>query len=253
VTTAPAAHGEPARTVVVQGRIVALPVVVRDAVAITAMFLVPTQTVRRLLPHAALHPLEPWPGRSVCVLAGVEYRDNDLGRYNEIAVSFLVRPGATPPRPVVGLLPAMRRREAVAYIHRLPVTTSFSRDAGRDIWGFPKTVDRIEFQDAGGRRTGSLIVDGEHVLTLSVARRGRRTIPEMPQDAVAVRDGVVWRTPSTMGGDGVGFRLGGARVSLGSHPWANELRTLGLPKRALCSSSMERMHARFEAPERLAL
>jgi hypothetical protein len=253
VTSAPVAHGEPARTVVVQGRTIALPVVVRDAVAVTAMFLVPTAVARRLIPHPALHPLEPWPGRAILVLAGVEYRDNDLGRYNEVAVSFLVQPGGARPRPLLGLLTAMRRREAAAYIHRLPVTTAFSRDAGRDIWGFPKTVDRIEFQDAGGRRTGSLIVDGEHVLTLSVTRSGRGTMPDMPQDAVTVRDGVVWRTPSTMGGTGTGFRLGGARVILGRHPIAAELRALGLPKRALCSSSMEHMHATFGAPERLAL
>lgn len=253
MTTAPAAHGEHPRTVVVQGRSVALPVVVRDAVAVTAMFLVPTEAVRRLIPHPALHPLEPWPGRTICILAGVEYRDNDLGRYNEVAVSFLVRPGGPRPRPVLGMLQALRRREAAAYIHHLPVTTAFSRDAGRDIWGFPKTVDRIEFQDGGGERTVVLTADGQHVLTMAVTRRGRRRMPELPQDAVAVRDGVVWRTPSVMGGDGTGFRLGGAALVLGPHPIAEELRTLGLPKRALCSTSMERMHARFEAPERLTL
>jgi hypothetical protein len=36
---------------------------------------------------------------------------------------------------------------------------------------------------------------------------------------------------------GVRYRLGGARLRLGDHPYAKELAALGLPKRALLSSS----------------
>jgi len=73
----------------------------------------------------------------------------------------------------------------------------------------------------------------------------------MPQDAYAVRDGVLWKTPSAMGGEEVGMRLGGAQVELGEHPIAAELCRLGFPKRALASTWMGRMHARFEAPIRI--
>jgi hypothetical protein len=90
-----------------------------------------------------------------------------------------------------------------------------------------------------------------HVLTLTVTRGGRGRMAPMPQDALAVRDGVLWRTPSVMHGEGVGTRLGGATLTLGRHPIADELRSLGLPKRALLSTSMEHMRAEFEAPERL--
>jgi hypothetical protein len=41
-------------------------------------------------------------------------------------------------------------------------------------------------------------------------------------------------------------------LALGSHPVADELRTLGLPKRPLMSVWMGRMHGRFEAPEKLS-
>ena len=39
--------------------------------------------------------------------------------------------------------------------------------------------------------------------------------------------------------------------TLGDHPIADELRSLGLPKRALMTMWMERMHGRFETPERV--
>ena len=237
-------------TVLVQGRPVPLPVQVRDACAVSAIFLVPTGAARRLVPHPGLQLLELLPGRAVCVLAGVEYLDNDLGRYNEFAVNLFVRPGPHRPLPFLGLAAAFRTRTVGAYIHWLPVTTSFSRDAGRDIWGFPKTVDDVAFRDDDRWRHCTVTADGVHVLTFSVRRGGRGHMPEMPQDAYAVRDGILFRTPSVMSGTGVGTRIGGARLVLGDHPRARELRGLGLPRRALLSTFTTHMRATFEAPER---
>ena len=241
-----------APTYLIHGRPVSIPVEVRDAVAISAMFVVPVAVVRRLIPARELHVPELFPGAAVCVLAAVEYRDNDLGQYNEVAVNFFVKHGGRRPFPFLGFLAGFRRREIGAYVHRLPVTTSFSRDAGRDIWGFPKTVEEITFRDEGGRRTCALVSGGAPVLTLSVVRAGRRRFEDMPQDTYAWRNGVLFKTPSVMHGEGVGTRLGGARLTLGPHPFAEELRTLGLPKRALVSSSIEHMRASFGAPEEIA-
>ena len=54
-----------------------------------------------------------------------------------------------------------------------------------------------------------------------------------------------------MSGAGVGARLGGGRVELGTHPLAHELRTLGLPKKALFSTFVARMTGAFYAAEAL--
>ena len=45
--------------------------------------------------------------------------------------------------------------------------------------------------------------------------------------------------------------MSGGRVELGDHPYADQLRSLGLPKRPLVCTWMENMHGRFEAPEKL--
>jgi hypothetical protein len=233
----------------VQGRAVRLPVVVRDAEALSAMFPVRSSAVRALLPTPMLHPAEWLPGWAICVLAVIEYKDNDLGTYNEVGVNFLVTYGADRPVPLVGLVTASRRGTLGAYVHRLPVTTTFSRDAGRDIWGFPKTVAGITFADGGDRRSCRLEMDGAHVLTLGGRRGGRRSFADLPQDAYAWRDGVLFKTPSRMSADGVGFRLGGATVLLGDHPMADELRGLGLPRRALGTTSFTRWRATFEGAQ----
>jgi hypothetical protein len=243
--TAPSASAAPV-THLVEGRTVRIPVVVREAAALSVMYPVPSAAVRRLLPTRSLHPAEWWPGWAICVLAAIEYKDNDLGTYNEVGVNFLVTHGATAPWPLVGLVTASRRGTLGAYVHRLPVTTSFSRDAGRDIWGFPKTVDTITFADAGDQRTCRLDADGAHVLTLTARRGGTRTLPEIPQDAYAWRDGMLFKTPSRMSADGMGFRLGGATLVLGPHPIADELRGLGLPRRALSTTWFGHWRATFD-------
>ena len=229
---------------VIHGQVVRLPVMVRDASSAFASFIVPSAAVRKLLP-AGLEPAELLPARTLCSIAGIEYRDNDLGCYNEVAVAFIAREGRAAAVPLVDLV----RGRVGAYIHHLPVTEAFTCEAGRTIWGFPKTIEKISMSEEGGRRICKLMMGGTHVLTLSVRSNGRWRVRESPVTAFSCRDGVVRRTPFVSGGEGVGYRLGGAVLTLGAHPIADELRSLGLPKRALMSGSINKMRARFEAPQ----
>ena len=63
-------------------------------------------------------------------------------------------------------------------------------------------------------------------------------------------DGRLHRTTFTPKASGVGFGLGGANLILGTHPIADTLRALGLPRTALMNVWMEHQSATFEAPER---
>ena len=80
-----------AESYVIQGREVRLPVVVRDASSGAATYAVSAAAARRLIPGDALEPVEVWPGKALCSLAVIQYRDNDLGDYNEVSIAFFVR------------------------------------------------------------------------------------------------------------------------------------------------------------------
>lgn len=235
-----------------QGRAVSMPVVVRDASSVAATYVVPADAVRRLLPGPELEVAEILPGRTLFSLACIDYRDNDLGDYDEVSLAFFVRPrGAPRGLPYLGAALDMARNRLATYIHRLPVNQSFTCEAGRGIWGFPKTVEEIEFTDAGERRRCRLAMDGRHVLTLSATRGGTRVLTDMELLTYSYVGGVLHRTRFTAGATGVGIRLGGADLVLGEHPVASELRSLGLPKRPLMTVWMEHQHGRFDAPERV--
>ncbi len=251
----PGETGEEPRSWTVLGRTISLPVEVRRSAQWGVQYLVPAAAAQRIVDPSGLEVTGPVPGRALVALAVCRYDDTDLDPYHEVAVSFVVRPHDAPPLRTA----AQRTREFFAgtigaYIHRLPVDQEFTCAAGRDIWGFPKWVTTIDIDEpsAPGAGTGTtvrLVDDGVHVLTLTVASGGRLALPSQAPPSYAFADGVLRRTLWTTSAEGTAGRIGGASLVLGHHPMADELRSLGLPKRALFSSSASQMQATFGAAE----
>jgi len=236
----------------IQGRTVTLPVVVRDASNASATFLVSSAAARAWIPDGAFEVAELWPGRALLSIAAIDYRDNDLGDYDEVSLALFVRPrGAKRGWPVLGTVADFVQGRLGTYIHRLPVNQSFTCEAGKTIWGFPKTVEEIALEDRGGRFHCRLSVDGVHALSISFPRGGSGSMPERELISYTYLHGVPHRTRAQMGGEGFAMRFGGAELVLGSHPLANDLRLLGLPRRALFTTWTEHMHASFGLPEKL--
>jgi len=225
-----------------------MPVEVRDASTATATFLASTEAARSLLPGPELVPVEILPGRTLFSIAAIDYRDNDLGDYNDISLAFFVRDRPAPQGlPYLGTVLDFLRGRVATYIWKLPVNQSFTRDAGAGIWGFPKTVDVIDIDDAHGTRCARLVMDGRHVLTFTAPATGRRTMPDTETTTYTYVDRRLHTTTFSMGATDVGVALGGSTLTLGDHPIADDLRRLGLPRRAVMTMWMGHQHGRFDA------
>lgn len=242
---------DPERRYQIQGRAVSMPVEVRDASAGVATWLLPARAVQKLVPDA-FEVATVLPGRTPVAIAVIDYRDNDLGDYHEVSITCFVQPRGTPSGiPWLGPLIELVRGRLGTYIWKLPVDQSFTCEAGRTIWGFPKTVETIDFQIQNDIARCRLEMDGEHVLTLSLPRGGSRKLPDSELVTFTQIEGIPHRTGFRQGGTGVGFRLGGARLELGTHPISDSLRGLGLPGPALMTMWTEHLHGSFDAPEKL--
>lgn len=234
----------------IQHRTVELPVQIRDATSGAATFLVPTSVAARLIPDE-FEIAEILPGRGILSLAMVDYKDNDLGDYNEFAMGFMVvLRGARPRPPYLGTLRALMTGQLASHITHMPVDQSFTRDAGFQIWGYPKTLQQIEIESRGRFASARLVYDGEHTLTLRVPRGGTRSVSDARIATLSLIDGVPHETLASQRITGMGLHFRGTRVDLGTGRIADELRSLGLPKRAIMSVWMEHMEARFGAPEK---
>ncbi len=223
-------------TVTVLGREVTIPVEVRSARSWFASFSVPTATAAGIVGPAGLVPATMPGGRSMLSLAFVRYIDGDLDPYNEFAVAFLVAD------PTGG-------KGKGAYIHRLPVDQEFTCAAGREIWGFPKFVTPIEINEELRADRARLTVDGATAVSMTIRHGVRAPMRSTALDAFSFADGVLRRTRWELRGQGSRMRLGGASVELGTGEIADELRSLGLPKRALMSGCIGDVQMTFQAAE----
>lgn len=235
----------------IQGHEVTIPVEVRDASASMASFLVPSPAAQDLIGSSGLDVAEPFPGRAVCSLAFMRYLDGDLGPYHEFAVAFLVRHRGMEPASALTKSAEVARGFMGAFIHQLPVNQEFTLEAGRGIWGFPKFLADIDVDLAGPVARCELRHDGEHVLSLSVRRGMTMPARRSNVDAYSNADGVLRRTAWSMQPAGVRGRPGGAELALGDHPIAKELRSLGLPRRATFTSTIDHVRMQFQAPDEL--
>lgn len=219
----------------IQGRVVELPAVVRDASSGSVMYMVDRAAAQKLIPPA-FEAIEAAPGRTQLTLVIVDYRDNDLGDYYEVGIVFFVRPAGRP------------EAEVGSYIYKLPVNQGFTCEAGCRIWGFPKSVEQIDFAYADDSATCRLTMDGRHVLTLTVPRGGDGETSEQQAVGYTLIEGIPHRNVFTRGGRGEQTVPGGTGVvlELGDHPIASELRSLGLPDATpLLSAWSEHMTGSF--------
>jgi hypothetical protein len=228
-------------TLVIQGRPVHLPAVVRDASNGTALYMVDSAAAARLVPDD-FEVVESAPGQTQATLVIVDYRDNDLGDYDEVGIIFFVRPAGRPDA------------EMGTYIYKLPVNQSFTCEAGCRIWGFPKSVETIDFSYADHSATCRLEMDGQHVFTLTVPRGGDGETPESEARGYTLIDGVPHVLVFTRAGRGEQTIPGGEGVhlELGSHPLADDLRSLGLETATpLLSNWSEHMSGSFGPARKL--
>jgi hypothetical protein len=235
----------------IQGRTVTMPCHVRDACSATATWMVSARAAQALLPGPELEIAQVLPGRGLLSIACIDYRDNDLGDYKEVSIAFFVRRrGESGAVPYFGTVADMMRGQLPTYIAHLPVSQSFTCEAGRVIWGFPKTLDEIDFDTTGDRARCVWNKDGQNVLHMSLPIGGDRSFPRQSLSTYSYIDGALHETQFVSSAENLGVRVGGVRLELGAHPIADELRSLGLPKPAIMSMWLGKMRGQFEAARR---
>lgn len=203
---------------------------------IAAIYHAPSATVRALMPDAHLQPVELWPGRSLVVLSALQYRESDLGPYDEFTVAFPASYGEHR-LPALDALRNGLGREVAAFVWRMPVSSERSAQVGAGIAGFPKTAAELFLERQGGQVRALLRHQGRLDVQLGVDAAdspGERTLKLR---SYTVKDGVLLQSLFVMRQTRYRDQLQptGAQLTLGDGPLAEDLRRLGLSERPIAA------------------
>lgn len=166
------------------------PLFFRDMGMTAAVFTADLRRVSALLPDARYHPLAILPGRALLAIHAMQYRDTDVGPYNEVSVSIGVMTDRAPRIGALAAALAMRANNYHAHIVRLPVTTDAALHGGIDVFGYPKVMAHIDFDTAAGRRrcVWRDPASGEAILALGAPALPTRRVAQDRRDTLALMD-----------------------------------------------------------------
>ncbi len=144
---------------------VVLPIFYYDCSAISAVYTASTRLVKKYIPVGDLYPVEVFPGRCLITISAFEYRNSDIGPYNEFSVAVIVK-HKRKPLPLLPVITSMIKNRFEVFIIRLPVTSERARRGGVDLGGYPKFLADIEFSKSRDATTCTLSHKKNNIITI---------------------------------------------------------------------------------------
>jgi hypothetical protein len=250
-------EGIPQVDATLAGEAAKLPIFYYDGTAQTAVFPATLGAVRRLLPDPRFVPARLAPGLGAVGVTCFEYRDTDIGPYNELAITVILKdPRRGANLPGRALLAGLRDKQLHAWVHHLPVTTEIARVGGVELYNYPKFVGSIDFDEGGGRRSCRLGEGDAHILTL------RGPLINTPRSGEVQLFSHLWQDHQPQSSEfklnvlagGVSARPGAARLELGErHPIARELAGVLVSRRSIYYELLARFEGILYGPDHLSL
>lgn len=239
----------------IDGVRLAYPTSFRDGSCVLAMCLVDAALAQEKIADSGFKVAEIVPGKAVMNIIAVHYTDTDCGVYEEMAFNFLVEPQ----RPAwwqriayLGTGLSLLKGNVPSFTWRLPVSSNLACECGRQMWGFPKTIEDLrydtpEFDGVPGSRC-SWYKDGELVLALECPGGGKRVAKTIAPPVYSLIDGQACVSYLQQDYEQVAYHRKRAWIHLGQHPLADELRALGLEQQPLLAVSNGRLRFSMSAP-----
>ena len=126
------------------------PVNFRDVHYLAALYISNAEAVGKQLIGTGLKAGLILKGKPVVALGLIQYKNSDLGSYNEVIIAIPVIPEQEKSGYAnwLELYAPLKTRKLGQYIIHIPVDSVQSMEAGRNLWGYPKTVLPINHQFA---------------------------------------------------------------------------------------------------------
>ena len=206
-----------------------LPVKYSGGMVVAAVYLISSSTAHDITEGPKLHPFTLPGNRSVAVVTLFDYRTSSIGPYRELSIGVLASPVRTSLGSVLSALTGSS--PAGAWIFALPVSSPVACRGGIELFGYPKSLERIDVHVVNGICSYSVGDIGQELVScklpmsfgLKVPFRQLVTYSILNDRLIETKIPVKW-CPTLSSGRGVRMHLGTP-----NQPLSQAIARLGLP------------------------
>lgn len=219
------------------GRRYRLPAFYHDNDVFTSLHTASYEKVAAALPSDMLRLVRWTDGRALLSVTAFRYHAvtssgpdvQSMAPYGEVSVAAVVTMGPAP-----RVTPLLQSRVSGFVLH-LPVTTREARDAGVIVYGFPKFVADMHFDEEPGCRQVEVSEGEDTILTLTVRPAGPVLTDKRPLVAYTALHGELLETVIPVRGRmQIRFGRAAGELRLGNHEVGRQLRGLDIAPTPLC-------------------
>ncbi|MFC2031594.1 acetoacetate decarboxylase family protein [Chloroflexota bacterium] len=221
------------------GRRMAMPVNFLDMRMMGSEFRIPPDQARLLVLYDRFVLTVAEDDLARCQVMAPEYQQIDIvNPYDELAIT------------IPGSLRGLDRTTDLLYYIQLPVTTEDARWPGVEIYGFPKYVAAIDFEESESDVACTLALAGQEILTLRVTKGAAQDDERQVENLTFLDDVPLLTTFRCRGRRHASAGPGGAILHLGEHRNARELRSAQLELSSVAHFYCPTMSATLSTPNK---
>ena len=211
-----------------------------DYFVMAAAFPAPLGKVKKVLASKKLKPVETTPGMATVALIAAEYHVIDsMDPYNEFDVVI----------PVIYQSRDKVSRPPGYFPLYTPVTTEQAVVAGVEIYGYPKFIADVSFEESAETRSCRVQAEGKDLIALEV-RKSVAGFQSYDSYTYSVKGGQLLRAHlQAEGQNSTNYVSGGASYTLGDHPIAVKLRALEMDSTSVMHRYAPQIKALLHLPD----
>ncbi len=202
------------------------PIFYREVTYLGLFLLSPLDRIKDILPSKRMNPFRLTPWHSMFTITATQYKDSDVGPYNQVSIGIPFVLDKQSPL-FTGILHKVPEVPLIYTLH-LAVTTERSRDSGIEMANYPEFIADITFEEENNWIKCKADSEGQNILTLSGRDIPVKPFPRQRVYSVTRKNDQLLRSEfnfsETMAG--VSKKQSDVRLQFGDHPIGRKIKDL---------------------------
>lgn len=202
------------------------PIFYREVSYLGLFLLAPLDKIRDILPSKRMNPFRLTPWHSMFTITATQYKDSDVGPYNQVSIGIPFALDKQTPI-LTGILHKAPEVPLIYTLH-LPVTTEHSLVSGIELANYPEFLADINFSKENHWTNCIADSEGQNILSLSGRDLPVKPFPRQRVFTVTLKNDQLLRSEFNFSESmvGVSKKQTDVKLELGDHPIGQKIKDL---------------------------